>query len=146
MIENSDVWPDSVRRGLISLSNKAQLILDMIEPYKIGQEAKSLFDIIGTVSVYCSDEISVDIGIKIYDSEGGVTDVKQLLPLFKWLSQKGYRKSKKPFMSGENGIIRYYYYPFEIGLYLPIGKEQEGACKYIQVGVKESPVYELVCK
>ena len=148
MIENSDAWPEDVRRGLMSLSNKAQLILDMIEPYKVGKEAERLFDIIETVSVYWAGEISVDIGIKIYHSDDGdgVTDVKQLLPLFRWLSQKGYRKSSEPHMRGSLGLIRYYHTPFEIALYLPVGKEQEGTCKYIQVGVEESPIYELKCK
>lgn len=143
MIENNEMWPAGIRQALCLLGDKAQELIGLIEPYKIGEQAVKQFDFIERIEFARGADSFPPI--KLLINSDSVTDVRLLVPLFRWLTKKGFRKSAAPLEVGAAGIICYAYYPFEIILELPTGNSTKGICRYIQTGIEKRPIYKLVC-
>lgn len=75
-----------------------------------------------------------------------VTDLRQMIPVGREIIARGFHP-KRHEDSGQDGHRRYFY-ENESGLSLQVFAQiprENAVCHFKQIGVKEQPVYELVC-
>jgi len=79
------------------------------------------------------------------------TQLKELNPLFSFIREIGYRLEKKPTDLGESRVRIWNFIfdnlaPVSVFAHLSQNAGKSGeACRFVQIGVEEKPVYKVIC-
>ncbi len=128
-----------IDKALEELEENRKKILAWTNDAKIGEEAVKMFE--GVIP-----ELRVSIGWNSGSLNGvlifaDVDDLKDMIPLLKWLQTKGYKPKAKPDDYPEIGRRLYNYGSIQVGAFL----REDSTCHFEKVGVKEVPVYKVRC-
>ena len=78
--------------------------------------------------------------VSVYDCK----DLETIVPLIRFLRQKGHKVTLPYKDSADPGKRTYYLEQIQLEVFL--SKSEDAVSGYVQVGVKEVPVYELRCE
>lgn len=140
MVENLySEYPKDIQRQLWIFDRQKDHVIGLIPVYKFAKSAQKEFN-----SRYGDKNISVfvnDDDIAMFISQ--ITDIKQITPLLRYCAKEGYHQTTKKYITQSNKTISYTLGTLRIVVWLSNG---EGAsCKFVKVGMKEEPVFELQC-
>ena len=130
-----------INDALKDLERRKEKFLSWRDAEKTALEIKEKFSKNGLEISLDIDWISAIDGIyiKVYQ----VKDMADLKPIFRFLAQNGYTRRMKPILLGDYKMVIWHYN--DIALIAYFNSPEENACKFIQTGTKEIPVYEIDC-
>ena len=129
-------FPECIRKRILETGKQIDKILKWREAAIVAEKAKEEFpDLIGTVSV----------GIGINQVNGvllhcHIEKINDVVPLLGYLAKKGFRQKDEP-----NDYAEIQRRTWDCGDIKVMGFLRGQSCRYVEVGKKEEPIYELRC-
>lgn len=127
-------------KAMKALETEMDEIDGMIPSMEVVDEAAALFPALRPSTVAVGSTRTVLLTIHI----ASMKEVAQVARLF---ALRGYHI--KEFQDDERGYYRRFYYRsktgLEIQLFAQLSRDEKAVCRFEKVGVKEQPVYKLVC-
>lgn len=131
-----------INDALKDLEKRRERFLSWRDAEKIALEVKENFSKNGLNILVDLDWITATDGmhIEVYQ----VKNMDDLKPIFRYLAQNGFQRlNRKPSIVGNYNLIVWYYENIQLNAYFT--SKDENACKFIQTGTQEIPVYEIDC-
>jgi len=141
----TDVSPE-IMEALKTLDLRKHKLLELEKPLAFCQELKRKFPKLSLSNPMISAIERVDWSdIQVF---GMCATVHDLQPIFEFLGKEGYRQTKKPRDVPELSARAWFFGQIMILIMLGLGSstDKDGKkCRYVEVGKKEVPIYELKC-
>lgn len=135
-------YPDVIETALNEMQILRMKVFDLIEAARVAEK-------IGDEFKETIRNFRLSYGVDMIRLQGilvqiDVNDMKEVIPILKYLAKNGYPKKGEPEDYPEIRRRTWDCGQIKVSAFLPWGEKSK--CKYVKVGVVENPVYELQCE